>query len=215
MISSAIALFLLRRLPFSRFRFSRWKSALALTLVAVVYALVPDSEAVANGEVEASEPLWMKVVLAILTQWASFLTVYVVLCWWLRRGDRWDGKGDYFNLLAASWLVADLVSAYLPVFDIRSDLLTALLGLYSFVVTIHATKGAIRQAKLGYITAGAVLSIVCMSLMNTEVHDQASEMLLEQDWFGDGSTESASGDGNCGACRDEYWLNPAAKVFEI
>ncbi|MDO5103063.1 MAG: hypothetical protein Q4D91_09230 [Lautropia sp.] len=215
MISSAFALFLLRRLPFSRFRFSRWKSALALTLVAVVYAVVPDSEAVANGEIEESSSLWMPLVLAVLTQWASFLTVYVVLCWWLRRGDRWNGEGDYFNLLAAAWLVADLVSAYLPVFGVRSESITALLGLYSFIVTINATKGAIRQARLGYITAGVVLSIVCMCLMNTEVYDQASELLAEQDWFGEGSSESAAGDGACPACREEYWLNPAAKVFEI
>ncbi|MDO4683106.1 MAG: hypothetical protein Q4B17_10015 [Lautropia sp.] len=215
MISSAIALFLLRRLPFSRFSFPRWKSVLAITLVAFVYALVPDPSVDHEGVCEPRAALWRTVVTIVATQWAFFLTTYVVLCWWLRRRDRWDGRGNYFNLLAAAWLVADLAMAYLPVFGIRSDGILALLAIHSVVVTINATKGVMPRVGVPYIAVGVAIGAVCMLLLGTQVMDIFDELLMgdEDGWFEDG--QGADGEAACPGCKDGLWPHPAASVVHI
>lgn len=215
MISSAIALFLLRRLPFSRFSFPRWKSVLAITLVALVYALVPDMSTDHEALDESPMPLWRTIVMIVATQWASFLATYIVLCWWLRRRDRWDGRGNYFNLLAASWLVADLLMAYLPVLGVHSSGVMALLAIYSVVVTINATKGAMPRIRLCYITAGASLGMVCMLLLGGEVMERFDALLMGDPygWFGD--AQSAEGEAGCPGCEDGLWPHPAASVVHI
>ena len=43
--------------------------------------------------------------------WAAFGVIVGLLRWWLPRGGRWDKRGDLFNLVAASWLVADALGA--------------------------------------------------------------------------------------------------------
>lgn len=215
MISSAIALFLLRRLPFSRFSFPRWKSVLAITLVALVYALVPDMSVEHEGLCESRTTLWRTIVTVIATQWASFLATYIVLWWWLRRHDRWDGRGNYFNLLAAAWLVADLIMAYLPVLGIHSSVLMFVLVIYSVIVTINATKGAMPRVGLGYITVGVAISVVGMLLLGGEVMERFDALLMGDPygWFGE--AQSAEGEAGCPGCEDGLWPHPAASVVHI
>ncbi|MDO4905952.1 MAG: hypothetical protein Q4A16_10505 [Lautropia sp.] len=42
-----------------------------------------------------------------------FLIGVGVVRWWARRGSRWDGEGDIFNLLAAAWFVPDTLRAFI------------------------------------------------------------------------------------------------------
>ncbi|MDO4904341.1 MAG: hypothetical protein Q4A16_02115 [Lautropia sp.] len=208
MISTAIKLFLFRQLAFPRYGFARWKSVLALTLTAFIYAVVPDASP--DGAGDEAFPLWISVTLAIVTQWVSFFSVYIVLCWWLRRCDRWDGRGDYFNLLAASWFIADLLSAYLPVLGVRSDLLTLLFALYSFAITIRATLGAISGLTLGYVFTGVCLSVVVMSFVSTDVHEHLSALLMQsEDW------PWLAEERSCPTCDENPWFLHTLPAVEI
>lgn len=130
----AFSLFLLRELPFSRFDFPRWQSVLAISLIGLLVGLDPSLRTVPP---EAPvPPLWLALGLGLATTWAAFLIIVAVLRWWMKRGQRWDGKGNLFNLVAASWLVADVLGAGLTVLGVPG-VLTLPLWLYSVWVGVN------------------------------------------------------------------------------
>ncbi len=53
----------------------------------------------------------MAILMAVLTIWVTLPVIVGINTWWLKRGGRWDGQGDLFNLLVASWLVANMLGA--------------------------------------------------------------------------------------------------------
>jgi hypothetical protein len=89
----------------------------------------------------------------------GFLVILAFLKWWMKRGGRWDGEGDLFNLVAASWLVADGLGAGLIALGVP-PLFTLPLWLYAVWVGGNALSGVIPQASLGYSIAGIVLSLI-------------------------------------------------------
>lgn len=157
MISSALSLFLLRELPFTHFDFPRWQSVLAITLIGVLVGLDP---ALRAGMPELpGPPLWLAIPMMVLVAWASFLVILAVLKWWMKRGQRWDGQGNLFNLVAASWLVADVLGAGLTALGVPA-LLTLPLWLYSVWVGGNALSGAIPKASLGYSIGGILIGLI-------------------------------------------------------
>lgn len=157
MLQHALSLFLLRQLPFSRFDFPRWQAIAAITLIGILAGLDP---ALRAGTPETpSMPLWLAVPFMVLTVWAAFLIILAVLRWWMKRGQRWDGQGNLFNLVAASWLIADTLGAGLTALGVP-PLLTLPLWLYSVWVGAHALCGAIPKASLGYSLGGIVIGLV-------------------------------------------------------
>lgn len=157
MINSALSLFLLRELPFSRFDFPRWQSVLAVTLIGMLAGLDPGLTA---GTPETpGMPPWLAIPFMVLSVWTAFLVIVAVLKWWMKRGGRWDGQGDLFNLVAASWLVADTLGAGLTALGVPY-LLTLPLWLYSVWVGANALSGAIPKAGLGYSIGGIVLGLI-------------------------------------------------------
>jgi hypothetical protein len=157
MIPSALSLFLLRELPFSRFDFPRWQALVAITLIGVLAGLDPNLRA---GTPEMpGMPLWAAVPFMVLSVWAAFLIILGVLRWWMKRGGRWDGQGNLFNLVAASWLVADALVAGLTALGVP-PLLTLPLWLYSIWVGGNALSGAIPKASLGYSIGGIVIGLI-------------------------------------------------------
>lgn len=166
MLSSASSLFMLRDLSFAHFNFPRWQSLLVITLIGVVSGLDSAVRAPPSGLVasEAGSPLWLAVLFATVLTWVSFLIILAVLRWWMRRGGRWDGQGDLFNLLAASWLVPDLLGAGLVALGVPS-LLVLPLWLYSVWVGGNALSGAIPKAGLGYSIGGIALGILPVLLL--------------------------------------------------
>ncbi len=115
MIIKSYELFLLRELPFSRFDFPRWQAVLAVTLIGVLIGLDPSLWSDSGMPVV---PLWLTLSGTVLSTWVAFLIIVVILRWWMKRGGRWDGQGDLFNLVAASWLVADVLGAGLTALGI-------------------------------------------------------------------------------------------------
>lgn len=77
----------------------------------------------------------------------------------MKRGGRWDGQGDLFNLVAASWLVADLLGIGLTAMG-APQLLTLLLWLYSVWVGANALSSAIPKASLGYSIGGIAIGLI-------------------------------------------------------
>ncbi|KAB7572136.1 hypothetical protein ET532_020080 [Verminephrobacter sp. Larva24] len=148
---------LLKRVTFPDLIFPRWQSVLAVSLIGVLIGLDPRSHTMPPGV-----PAWLGVVMGgmgLVTTWVAFPIIVAVLRWWLKRGGRWDGQGDLFNLVAASWLVADTLGAGLTALGVP-PLLTLPLWLYSVWVGAQAIEGAIPQASLGYCIAGIAIGLV-------------------------------------------------------
>lgn len=163
MITPAFSLFLLRELPFARFDFPRWQAVLAVTLIGILAGLDPGLRA---GTPEMpGMPVWLSIPFMVLSVWAAFLVIVAVLRWWLKRGQRWDGQGDLFNLVAASWLVADVLGAGLTALGVPY-LLTLPLWLYSVWVGGNALSGAIPKASLGYSIGGILIGLIPAMLVS-------------------------------------------------
>lgn len=157
MLNTSFSLFFLRGQPFPRFDFSRWHAVLAVSLIGVLMGLDPSLAATPPGIPEP--PLWLVAVLGFLMTWAAFGVIVGVLRWWLPRGGRWDKRGDLFNLVAASWLVADALGAGLTALGV-SPLLTLPLWLYSIFVGAKAMTSAIPKVSMGYAIAGIAIGFV-------------------------------------------------------
>ena len=163
MLASAFHLFCLRELPFSRFDFPRWQAILAVSLLGVLIGLDPGLRAASSGM--STIPVWLAVLLGILTTWVVLLVIVAVLRWWMRRGGRWDGQGSLFNLVVVSWLVADTLGAGLTALGVP-PLLTAPLWLYSIWVGGNALSGAMPKASLAYSIGGIVMALVPAMLVS-------------------------------------------------
>lgn len=157
MLIGSLSLFFLRAQPFSCFQFPRWQAIVAVSLIGVLVGLDP-SLAATPPEIP-EPPLWLAAVLGFLMTWAAFGVIVGVLRWWLPRGGRWDKRGDLFNLVAASWLVADALGAGLTALGV-SPLLTLPLWLYSIFVGAKAMTNAIPQVSMGYAIAGIAIGFV-------------------------------------------------------
>jgi hypothetical protein len=156
-LSPALDLFLLRKLPFSHFTFPRWQSITAITLIGLLVGLDPGLRA--GFPDDLAPPLWLVIPFAVAAVWVSFLVIVAILRWWMKRGDRWDGEGDLVNLVAASWLVADLLGAGLTALGVP-PLWTLPLWLYSVWVGANALSGAIPKASLGYSLGGIMIGLI-------------------------------------------------------
>lgn len=153
----ALSLFLLRPQPFERFAYPRWQAALALTLIGLLVGLDPQFR-LDTPEVPAP-PLWLALGLGVLLIWAVALVTLAVLRWWMQRGQRWDGRGELFNLLVAAWLITSVLGAGLVALGVP-HLLTLPLYLYSLWVGGNALSNAIPKASLGYSIVGILISMV-------------------------------------------------------
>jgi hypothetical protein len=157
----AASLFVLRELPFERFAYPRWQAVAAITFIGALAGLDP---AIRAGTPEVPGlPLWLAVPTMILTVWVSFFVILAVLRWWMKRGGRWDGQGDLFNLVAASWLVASVLGAGAVALGVP-PLLTLPLYLYAIWVGGNALSGAMPKASLGYSIAGIVIGLIPATL---------------------------------------------------
>lgn len=157
MLKSAFALFTLQELPFSRFDFPRWQGALAICLIGLLIGLDPAMRNGANGA--PALPLPAALLLGLLATWAGVLLIVGLLKWWLKRGQRWDGRGDLFNLVAASWLVADVLGAGATALGVP-PLLTFPLWLYSIWVGGNAIGSAIPCVSTAYAIGGIAVSLL-------------------------------------------------------
>lgn len=151
---SGQSLFRLVKNSFSYFNFPRWQSVFAITLIGILAGLDPNMRTA-----PLAMPLWLVIPVAVLSVWAAFLVIVGILRWWMKRGDRWDGQGDLFNLVAASWLVADVLGVSMVTLGVPPPL-TLPLWLYSVWVGGNALSGAIPKASLGYSIGGIVISLI-------------------------------------------------------
>lgn len=163
MINLSFCLFRLREISFSRFDFPRWQSVLAISLIGALVGLDPSGRT-APPDMPAP-PLWFLLVLGVVMVWLTFLVVVAVLRWWMKRGGRWDGQGDLFNLVAAAWLVVDLLGACLVALGVPG-LLTSPLWLYAVWVGANALSGAVPKASLAYSIGGIVIGLVPAMLIS-------------------------------------------------
>jgi len=162
MLTPALSLFLLRELPFARFDFPRWQAWAALIVIGLLVGLDPSMRA---GTPEMpGMPLPVALVFNVALILLCFPLIVLFLKWWMKRGGRWDGEGDLFNLVAASWLVADGLGAGLVALGVP-HLITLPLWLYAVWVGGNALSGAIPKASLGYSIVGIVLSLIPAMLL--------------------------------------------------
>lgn len=155
-IRTGISAFLLREQPFERFRFSRWQSRFVITLLGVLQGLAMHMHVHALKASDLALPtLWGKVIFGVLSTWVAFPIIHRACRWWLMRGERWDGKDDLFNLMAASWLLPFALLYGLYALGVAGVLLVPI-GIYAIWVNANAMSGAVPKATLGYSIAGIV-----------------------------------------------------------
>ena len=155
-IRAGVSAFLLREQPFECFRFSRWQSYFVITLLGVLQGLAWFMH---GHALKASHPalpfLLVKVLFGVLLTWAAFSIIHRACRWWLMRGERWDGKDDLFNLMAASWLLPFALLYGLYALGVPGTLLVPI-EIYAIWVNANAMSGAVPKATLGYSIAGIV-----------------------------------------------------------
>lgn len=147
----------LKELPFSDYAFPRWQSYASIALVALLSAISSTLAPQMHGLSQMS--FWVLFGSNFLSSWVLFLIAVFILRWWMRRGDRWDGEGDMLNLIAASWLVIDLVVYGASILGAPGFIVMPL-SLYTIWVAGNALSGAIPKASLGYSIGGVILSII-------------------------------------------------------
>lgn len=164
LIQTSIFAFLLREQPFERFQFARWQSVAAITLLGILAGLDPNMVAGAPDDPNPVVlPLWLRIGVGVLTTWLAFWVIHAFCRWWLKRGGRWNGQGDLFNLLAASWLLADALGLLLGAAGVPQQLV-APVWFYAIWVGANAMSGAIPKASLGYSIGGILLGSVLVIL---------------------------------------------------
>ena len=134
-VKPAICLFFLYKKKLLEFKFLRWQSLLTLGVFVLLGGGSFDEWGRSLG--------WYG--FAMLIAWFSLWVPVCFIKWWLRRGGRWDGQGPLFNLLVASWLVADLLYYGLSSLDVPWEWLIPL-DLYS--VMANSACNARRSASL-------------------------------------------------------------------
>jgi len=157
MLNASVQLFFLRELSFAHFAFPRWQAVLAISLLGLLASFDPSLRAVPPDL--TPPPIALIAPAILLGMWSGFLVFLGILKPWLRRGGRWDGQGDLFNLLAASWLVADALVIGLTNLSVPIPFVLPL-GLYSLWVGANALASAIPRASLGYCFAGIFLCLL-------------------------------------------------------
>ena len=164
-IQTSIFAFLLHEQPFERFRFARWQSVVAITLLGVLQGLAWYMHGHALKASHLALPfLLVKVLFGVLLPWAAFSIIHRACRWWLMRGERWDGKDDLFNLMAASWLLPFALLYGLYALDVPGILLVPI-GIYAIWVNANAMSGAVPKATLGYSIAGIVNGLVLIYVL--------------------------------------------------
>lgn len=164
-VSSAFLAFIQCEQPISNFSFPRWQSVLAITLLGVLTGLDPRMTAPQPGvpETAVMSPA-LAIGFAVVLIWVCLPIGVGVVRWWVKRGGRWDGQGDLFNLIAAACLLPDALAAVLVMLGVPA-VLSMVVWLYSVWVAAHALNSAIPRVSLGYAVAGVLLSVVLMSIV--------------------------------------------------
>src|SRR6218665_3446307 len=157
-IGAGQRMMLLKRVAFPDLVFPRWQSVLAISFIGVLFGLAPRLHAV-----PPDAPAWLGVVVGLvtglLTTWSAFLVIVAVLRWWFKRGGRWDGQGDLFNLVAASCLLLDSFCPNLMMLNAPPCLVLPFC-LSSLWVGTKAMPSAIPQATRGYCIAAIAIGLL-------------------------------------------------------
>lgn len=152
MLSASLAALMLKEQPFERFNFPRWQAVLGISLLGLIVGLDPGM-----AEALPDTPVAVVALTGFVFLWVTFLVTYWTLRWWMKRGGRWDGQGDLFNLIVAAWFVIDLIAFLLAMLGVPMILMLPVY-LYSVWVAGNALSGAIPKATLGYSIGGILLS---------------------------------------------------------
>lgn len=164
MLRVATDAFILKSQPLTHFDFPRWQAVVAISLIGALVGLDPALRDVPIGM--PALPVGWGLALGLLTTWVNYGVAAGVLRWWLCRAERWDGKGRILHILAATWLLPNLLSALLMAFGV--PLWVALpLWLYAVWIVIHATRAAIPQIERGYLLVGVVFALLASLLAVT------------------------------------------------
>lgn len=136
--------------PMTDYAWPFWQSAALLMFIGILTGLDPATTAM------FSAPTW-SVMSGLVMIAVSFPVMVAFLRWWLKRGERWDGQGQLFNLIVAASAI-DVLGAGLTALGVP-PLLTMPIFLYAIWVGANAIEGACNVS-LRYAIGGVVLSML-------------------------------------------------------
>ncbi len=153
MIKAALNLFMLRKHTWAQFEYPAWHSIVAITLIGLLYGFDPAFREVPEV---GSLPLWASMIIAMTVVWAGFLVSLWFLAFWIKAGNRWDGRGGLLNLITAALLVCSILSGVFAILELPGLLMLILWG-YSIWVVGNALAGAVPNVSLKYGIGGVVV----------------------------------------------------------
>jgi hypothetical protein len=146
----------LRTSPMDAYVWPAWLSWAVLILVDA-YVTAGTSERVESMEIWALRSL--------VTTFVVYSVATGLLSWFMRLGDRWDGRGGtMLNLLAAAD-VAEVLPGTLQKFDLPMWLVLTV-WLVPLIVTVRALTG-VSRAGVGYCLAGTLLLSIPAALIRS------------------------------------------------
>jgi hypothetical protein len=158
MFKASLNLFILREMEWSDFNFPRFQAWAVTVAIGLLVGLDPAMR------IDMLMPLWTAILFGVLMLVTSLPLIVIFLKWWMKRGGRWDGNGNLFNLIVSSWLVTDIFGAGLIALGVPM-LFTLPVWLYSLWVGGHALSSVIPKASLSYSISGILLSIIPTTLI--------------------------------------------------
>ncbi len=153
MIKAALDLFMLRKHAWAQFEYPVWHSIVAITLLGLLFAFDPSFREIPDV---GALPLWAAMIIAMATVWAGVLVSLWFLGFWLKIGNRWNGRGRLFNLITAALIVCSILSGVFTILELPALLILVLWG-YSIWVCGNALAGAIPDVTLKYGVGGVVM----------------------------------------------------------
>lgn len=162
MLKLAFNLFLLDKLSFERLHFSFLQIVFAAVLMGLLSMFAfpyPYLNTIGLTPVIA---LPLAFIFNQIQIWLILLINYCFLKWWMKRGTRWSGQGNFFNLLFVIWFTVSL--PYLISFILMPLSSWVLFFLpfvfYSLWFASNALHGAIPKASFWYSLGGILFSSI-------------------------------------------------------
>lgn len=137
----------LRVQPLAHYRYPPWQPALLVTLLGVFAA---------SGAEVLQAPIGAKIIYFVCLNWLELMLMAHFFGWWLRQGDRWNGEGELWQLLAAcqGLQVLKPLLSWFP--DTMVVPLAVGLAAYGVMVMINALTVATQVAR-SHVIGGVLL----------------------------------------------------------
>lgn len=147
LIQDIFDLLRLRVKPLAHYTYPRWQMVLLVILLGIAGS-VTDKQVIPNVE--------LHVLSSVVSRLLDMLLAAYFYRWWLKQGERWDGKDRLFPLIALTDSVMFIYPICLWIPNDAAGLLIFPLGAFRIFLQITAISSATGVAR-GHVIGGTLL----------------------------------------------------------